>query len=411
MENVHDVQILRDLAKRYVEACSKEVQDERRDLWRKHNSLIRTRPPIYVRAFAWTEVPESGLECEEPFWRRHESWLRQMVYRDGFGDDYILEPWITQNATYVTPPEGLWGVPIGRIPSPEPRGSWLYDPPLKALTDIEKLVPPQHVIDQDATARNVARLHAAVGDVLEVNVCRAPAYRMWHADLSTDLAYLRGLEQVMWDMHDHPQWLHELLEFMRDGVLRTHEQAEQNGDWHLADHQNQAITYAMELDDPQANGPSVTRDKLWTFVASQEMAQVSPAMHDEFMLSHQRPIMEKFGLAAYGCCEDLTYKIDMLRKIPNLRRIAVSPFANVRKCAEQIGDDYVFSWRPSPAEMVSTQFDADFVRKHVREALDIASEYGCHADITLKDVETVQHQPDRIHKWTRIVREIVEDYG
>ena len=41
----------------------------------------------------------------------------------------------------------------------------------------------------------------------------------------------------------------------------------------------------------------------------------------------------------------------------------------------------------------------------------IASEHGCHVDITLKDVETVQHQPDRIHKWTRIAREIVQDYG
>ncbi|MBN1933866.1 MAG: hypothetical protein JW934_04330 [Anaerolineae bacterium] len=411
MENAHDIQIIRDLANWYAEACNKPVQDERRDLWRKHNSLIRTRPLIYIRAFAWSEVPESRLECADPFWRGHENWLRQMLYRDSFGDDYILEPWITQEATRILPPGGVWGVPVGRIPSPEPRGSWLYDPPLKDLDDVKKLVPPQHVIDEQDTARHVERLQEAVGDILTVNVCRAPAYRMWHGDLSTDLAYLRGLEQVMWDMHDHPQWLHDLLAFMRDGVLRAHEQAEQNGDWHLADHQNQAIAYAMELDDPQANGPTVTRDKLWTFVASQEMAQVSPAMHDAFMLSYQLPIMEKFGLAAYGCCEDLTYKIDILRKIPNLRRIAVTPFADVRKCAEQIGGDYVFSWRPSPSDMVSTQFDPDFVRNHVREALDIASQNGCHVDITLKDVETVQHQPDRIPKWTRIVREIVEDYG
>ncbi|GAI58840.1 unnamed protein product [marine sediment metagenome] len=51
---------------------------------------------------------------------------------------------------------------------------------------------------------------------------------------------------------------------------------------------------------------------------------------------------DKFGLVAYGCCEDLTYKVDMLRQIPNLRRIAVPPFADAAKCAEQIGRDYVF---------------------------------------------------------------------
>jgi hypothetical protein len=60
--------------------------------------------------------------------------------------------------------------------------------------------------------------------------------------------------------------------------------------------------------------------------------------------------------------------------------------------------------------MVSVQFDPDHVRKTVRYALDVAQANGCHIDITLKDVETVQHQPERIHKWTRIVRDIVEDY-
>jgi hypothetical protein len=219
---------------------------------------------------------------------------------------------------------------------------------------------------------------------------------------------LRELGQVMWDMVDHPEWLHELVAFMRDGILRAQDEAEAAGDWHLCDHQNQAMPYALELADPRANGESVTRDHLWTFVASQEMAQVSPAMHDEFLLQYQLPIMNKFGLVAYGCCEDLTHKIDMLRQIPKLRRIAVTPFADVRKCAEQIGDEYVMSWRPSPAQMVSVQFDPDYVRSTVKEALEVAQANGCHVDITLKDVETVQDHPERIHEWVKIVRELVD---
>ena len=60
MQNAKDITILRDLAKRYAEIASKPIQDERRDLWRKHNSLVRTRPLIYMRAFAcWSEMPES----------------------------------------------------------------------------------------------------------------------------------------------------------------------------------------------------------------------------------------------------------------------------------------------------------------------------------------------------------------
>ncbi|MBN1639939.1 MAG: hypothetical protein JXA09_01795 [Anaerolineae bacterium] len=404
---VRDVEILRDLARRYAEVAAQPIQDERRDLWRQHNSLIRTRPLIYVRAFAWREMAASELQCEDPFYRAHENYLRQELYRSTFGDDYIIEPWITQRATHVIPPEGPWGVKVARIPSPDPRGAWKYDPPLKEPEDIARLVPPHHVIDEAATARNVARLQDAVGDILEVNVSRAPLYTIWHADISTDLAYLRELGQLMWDMVDRPAWLHELLAFMRDGVLRTHQEAEDAGDWRLADHYNQAMAYAMELEDPRANSEPVTRDALWVFVAAQEMAQVGPAMHDEFMLQYQLPIMSHFGLASYGCCEDLTHKIDILRQIPNLRRIAVSPFASAERCAEQIGETYVMSWRPSPAEMVSLGFDPDRVRRVTRDALAAADANGCHIDITLKDVETVQGDPRRVPEWVRVVRETI----
>lgn len=405
-----DVQILRDLAERYAEVAHKEIMGQRRDLWRQHNSLVRTRPLIYVRAFAWGEVPQSMLQCQDSFYRAHENYLRQALYRDTFGDDYIIEPWITQTATCVIPLEGPWGVKVKRIPSPDPRGAWKYDPPIKELEDIERLVPPHHVIDEEASIQGVARLQEAIGDILEVNVSRAPLYRVWHGDISTDLAYLRELGQVMWDMVDHPAWLHKLLAFLRDGVLTAHQEAEAAGEWRLADHENQAMPYALELPDPVANSESVRRDQLWVFVAAQEMAQVSPAMHDEFMLQYQLPIMEAFGLVSYGCCEDLTHKIDMVRQIPNLRRIAVTPFADVRCCAEQIGDRYVMSWRPSPAEMVSVQFDPDHIRKTVHGALKAARANGCHIDITLKDVETVQGHPERIHEWVRIVREVTEAY-
>ena len=410
MENRKDIVVLRDLAKRYAEVCNKDLQDERRELWRKHNSLTRTRPLVYVRWFAArSEITDPQLECEDPFFRGHESTLRHNLFQDTLSDDFILEPWIIQEATRVTPPGGLWGPKIEHIPSTEHRGAWMFDPPIKELDDVSKLVVPRHVIDEEATERNAARLHDAIGDIITINIDRAPAWSKWRADISTDLAHLRGLEQMMWDMVDNPQWLHGLLAFMRDGILAAQAEAEAAGDWHLCDHQNQAMPYAQELPDPQADGGSVTRGQLWTFVASQETTEVSPAMFDEFMVSYQAPIAEKFGLTAYGCCEDLTRKIDVLRKISNLRRIAVAPRADVRRCAEQIGDDYVLSWRPSPAEHVCCGFDPDYVRRAVHEALEVSK--GCHVDITLKDIETVEHQPERLREWARIVREVADEYS
>jgi hypothetical protein len=230
---------------------------------------------------------------------------------------------------------------------------------------------------------------------------------MWTGDLSTDLGYLRGIEHFMLDMVDHPEWLHRLVKFMADGVLKTHREAESAGDWGLCAHQNQAMPYAEELPDPAANVNGVRRNRLWGYMASQEFTAVSPAMHEEFLLRYQLPILKEFGLVAYGCCEDLTRKIDMLRQIPNLRRIAVSPFAHVARCAEQIGRDYVLSYRPSPADMVSYGFEPDRIRSILRRDLE-ACKNG-HVDITLKDVETVQADPDRVRKWVAITREVVDE--
>lgn len=410
MARDRDMHILRDLAARYMVTCQTDAQREKRDVWRRHNSLIRTRIPLYVRGIPWNEVPElQDLKCEDPFLRQYEEWFRQMLYQETVGDDYIFEPWVTVAATCVTPPGGVWGLPVRTIPSPEPGGAWKCDPPIKQLEDPERMVSPHHVIDEDATACNVARVQDAVGDIIPIAVDRMPVYRTWNADISTQLAYLRGLDQVMWDMVDHPEWLHGVLAFMRDGILTVHEEAEAAGDWRLCAHENQAMPYAEELPDPSADATPVPRKQLWWFAAAQELTLVSPRMHDEFMLQYQLPIMERFGLVAYGCCEDLTEKTDILRRIPNLRRIAVAPRANVRRCAEQIGDDYVFSWRPNPAEMVSCDCDRDRIRRVVRDAMEATK--GCRVDITLKDIQTVRGQPKRLREWVRIVRGITDRYG
>jgi len=407
-----DVQILRDLAMQVRDIAAKPIQDERRDLWRKHNSLVRTRPLIYMRCFAaWPEFPESKLQCQDRFYQAHERSLRQMIVQDTLDDDFIIEPWITQRASLVTPPGGLWGVKFGRIPSTEPGGAWQFDPPLKTLDDIEKLVEPRHVVNEEATASNVERIRDAVGDIIEVNLDHAPAWTSWAGDISTHLAYLRSIGQVMWDMVENPEWLHRLCGFMSRGVLRTHDQAEAAGHWHLANSTNQAMPYAQELEDPQANGEPVTRDRLWCFFAAQEMAQVSPAMHDEFILQYQLPMIRKFGLCAYGCCEDLTHKIDMLRQIPNLRRIGIVPVADVPKSAEQIGDEYVCSWRPNPSQMICCGYDPDLIRKVVTDAMDAFAVHGCHVDITLKDVQTIGHQPANLRRWVELVRSITDKYA
>ena len=404
MMKTQDKDTLRDLAKQYAELCTQPVQNERRTLWRQHNSLEKTRPLIYVRAFAWAEMPQSECLCEDPFARQYEDFFRRHLFWNTFDDDSIFEPWVTLQATRVC---NGWGISGERHFADEPGGSFKMDYPIKELSDIETLQVPWHEIDETRTAEHVSRLSDAIGDIITINVDRGPAYRMWTGDISTDLGYMRGIEHFMMDMMDNPEWLHRLVKFMSDGILKTHEEAEAAGDWGLCAHQNQAMPYAEELEDPAANVNGIKRSQLWSYMAAQELTAVSPTMHEEFTLQYQLPILKHFGLVAYGCCEDLTNKIDMLRQIPNLRRIAVSPFADVARCAEQIGRDYVLSYRPSPADMVSYRFDKDRISSILKRDLDACKE--CHVDITLKDVETVEKDPERVKKWVTLTREAIDE--
>jgi len=99
----------------------------------------------------------------------------------------------------------------------------------------------------------------------------------------------------------------------------------------------------------------------------------------------------------------------VIKTIPNLRRIAVAPAADVARCAEQIGDAYVLSYRPSPSDMVGYDFDPARIRRILRRDLEACR--GCHVDITLKDVETVQGDPERVRKWVQIARDVIEEIG
>ncbi len=401
---------LYELASRVMELATSDEMNEKRRLWRCSNSFKGDAPLIYLRAFAFDEnFSSSVLKCTDPMLRGVEKSLHQAIYRATLGDDFIIEPWYKIDASYTTSNSMRWGVRVGLGEKTQSNGAAGYAPILND-EDFSCLKPASYEVDEKSTDLRYEQLMEAFGGALPVFVSRQGQFTMWCDDISTDIAKMRGLEQLMWDVYDNPDWLHSLLAFMRDAILENHRQAEAAGGFSLADHENQCMTYAEELDDPNPNVKGVSRTQLWRFNAAQEYTGFSPEMFWEFILQYQQPILEQFGMSAYGCCENLTGVIPYLRRIKNLRRIAVSPFADAKKCAEQIGSDYILSWRPNPSLMVATGLDEDFVRKYMREHFEIFKANNNHFDITLKDVETVSHHPENVKRWTEIVREEIVNF-
>jgi hypothetical protein len=405
-----DIAIIRDVARRYAELVARDSNAERRSLWRRHNSLERVeRVPIHIRAFAWSEMPEATLQCTDAALRSAERHMRMALKRASFKDDTMFESWVPVRAAQVLPGEGSWGPGIRWTENRAEGGAGVHDAPLKSLEDIEKVIPAPHRIDEQRTSRRLNRVREAIGDIVTVVADRAPIYCCPAADISNDVAMLRGLEQILWDMYDHPEWLHRLLGIMRDGILENQRGAEAAGDWRLLNHDDQAVSYARELPDPSADESPVKRRQLWGRFAAQEFTSVGPAQWDEFMLRYQEPIMANFGLVTYGCCEEMSSRIPLLKRVPNLRRIAVTPVSDAAKCAELIGDQYVASYRPSPADMVSYKWDGQRVRKILKRDLAAFKANNCIVDITLKDVETVENDPDRVAKWVQVARHVCEE--
>jgi hypothetical protein len=115
------------------------------------------------------------------------------------------------------------------------------------------------------------------------------------------------------------------------------------------------------------------------------------------------------GLTYYGCCEPLHQKIDLLRKIPNLRKLSVSPRCNSQRVVREVGTDYVLSRKPNPAILAEDDWQPQRARQEIVEFLEIAR--GCHVELIMKDISTVRYQPQRLWEWAAIAMEVAEEFA
>lgn len=399
-----DREVLRTLAGRVAEIGHHPRQAQRREMWKRHNGLKRVKPMVLCfPEGAWGELlPESVLLCTDGLARGIERHLRQKVYCwEHLRDDNVIEPRL--NVGLVWSHTG-WGLEPGYVHSGVDRGAWHFDPPIKEPEDLDKLHFPDLIVDEEATQRNYEAVHEAIGDILDVRLHRR-IYIWGEASLVRVIAGLRGLDQIMWDMIDRPEWLHRAMAFLRDGTMRFFDQVDAYDKLDLNNEDDYVgsggVGYTDDLPSEGFAGRVRLRD-LWGFAEAQEFSRISPEMHEEFALQYQRPLLERFGLTCYGCCEPVTDRLDYVFKIPNLRRISISPWADLRIAAERLQDRYVFSWKPNPSPVCSGA-DEDTIRGSIRDALEITQ--GNVFEMIMKDTHTVEGDPSRLHNWVRIAQE------
>jgi hypothetical protein len=85
----------------------------------------------------------------------------------------------------------------------------------------------------------------------------------------------------------------------------------------------------------------------------------------------------------------------------------MSPWVDQRRGAAEIGKDYVFSRKPSPAMLAYDSFDGEMVRKDLQATVDFCAENGCPLELILKDISTVRYDPGRLFEWAKIAMQVV----
>lgn len=401
-----DKKILRNLAEKVADISKRSEQATKRELWKKHNSLKKTRPLLLCfPENSWNElIPESSLQSSDSLCRACEWHLRRMIYRwEHFYDDFVIEPVVKLPPIYFN---SGWGLYPEVIHSSKRGGASIFEAPIKNPDDISNLKFPKIEVDEGRTQNIFQIINEIIGDILEIRLDG-----IWvPTSLTSTLIQLRGFTQTMLDMHDRPGWVHKVMSFLCEGEEKLLLSGEERGLFRLNNQDDYVgsggLGYTDELPREINNTYAHTSD-IWGFAESQDVPNISPEMHREFILEYQIRLLKRFGLNCYGCCEPLDDKYEIIKEIPNLRRISVSPFADVEIAADALEDKYIFSWKPNPAALASQMFYPEKIRSYIRETLDIARE--CVLEIILKDLHTINNKPERIDNWLKIARELIDE--
>lgn len=391
---------VRELARRYAEIAALPRQEEIMAGWRRLNGLQSTRPMVRLDQLPWDELDWGGdaMVNREGIPQMLEQALRKTLYAwENFKADMVLLPYFelhkSVNVAGLGPDAQVERIGLSQH----------FADQLATVEEVQALETPVVQADPEQDRRRLEEASDILDGILPVKLT---GY-IRHSGLWDRISMIISPERMLYDLVDRPEYVSTLIGKyveMESGVLDQFERL------NLLDAAPAEIhctgAFSDELPSPDYDGENATAKDTWTFAMTQMFSEVSPAMHEEFEIKPLKPLLERYGLVYYGCCEPLHNKIDIIRQIETVRKISVSPWADKMMSAERIGGDYVFSAKPNPAYVAMGTFDADLVRKDLEETVEICRQHNTPCELILKDVSTVCNDPSRLTEWERIAMDV-----
>ena len=397
--------IVRELAKQYMELATDEKQQKANQRMRDTNDLKLVRPPVLVEEIPWYQMDidaELSCLCEEAQAREVETALRRAIYRrKHFCADTLMDPFYRIKMAYDSSGIGLEiQEKISRTDETNGIVSHSYGDLLENEENLEKIKIPTFTARPDLDEQAMNYCTELLGEAMPVKLCG----RGYVYDAPWDqIVMLRGIEPIFYDLYDRPEYMHAIRQRFLDIMLAEMDFVEKH--LHVDPttpnlHCTPAYVSGLAEDGWKAT---------WYRTMAQGFSNVSPEMHEEFDVNYALQIADRFAYTYYGCCEPLDRKLDVICKIPNLRKIGVSPWAREEVMAERMGGKYVYSRKPNPAN-VAVSTDPQVIRKETEKTVKLCQQYGCPVEFVLKDISTVSHRPENLILWSQTVSDVLDAY-
>jgi hypothetical protein len=405
---------LRKLGSELAEVAALPVHTEKAGLWRKLNDLESVRPMVWINEIPWHEMnvdDELTLRTVHPWARDLETRLRRTLYQwrhmrgDMVVSDFIECPLAIHSTDFGI----LEEVDVARTDATNDIVSRHFHIQIREPKDIEKIRMPVVTHDTETTAVVSDAMQGLFKDIMPVR--KVGQTHIWFTPWDYLIRWW-GLEEAMLDLVERPDMVNAAVERMVDAWMVELDQLAALNLLSL-DCSNTRVGsggygYTWDMPGDRYDPARVMPSNMWGCSNAQIFSEVSPEMHWEFALRHDLRWLERWKLTYYGCCEPLDRKIGLLRRIPNLRKISVSPWNNFDRVIREIAGDYVFSFKPSPALFVDEVWNPDKARAYLKGVLDRARG-TCHVEIIMKDISTVKYRPQNLWDWARIAMEVVQE--
>lgn len=410
--DVRDRDILRGLASEIAEIAALPVHRERASLWTRLNDLESVRPMVWINEIPWHEMNVDGeldLRCRHPWARDQERDLRRTIYQwNHLPGDMVVSDFLTcPLALHSTDFGIIEEVDVVRTDAESDIVSRHFHKQIGCRDDLEKIRMPVVTHDERATSYWWAAMNAVYADVIPIR--KMGQTHIWFTPWDYLIRWY-GIEEAMIDMVDMPELIHAAVERLVDAWMVELDQFMALDALSL-DCNNTRIGsggygYTKELPGRDFDADHVRPINMWGCSNAQIFSEVSPDFQWAFAIRHELRWMERWGLNYYGCCEPLDLKMDLMRRIPRLRKVSMNFRIKMERAAAAVGRDFVFSYKPNPAVFAGDVWRPALAREEIRHCLEVTR--GMHVELIMKDISTVRHEPQRLWEWARIAVEEAE---